>query len=214
MLDAFDLFNSFHLADDLTSFIYFENRRPQGMENLYGLLHAIKNKQQIKFTYKKFGEDELTERIAEPYALKEFKNRWYVMAKDVKDNKIKSFALDRLTELEIIKKKFQLPDKQNIEQSYQYCFGIICPDDGTQPQEIILSFDPFQGKYIKTLPLHNTQEILIDDKSELKIKLKLFITYDFVMELLSFGDNVEIIKPKALIKQIKKLHEDAFKQYD
>ena len=78
------MFNSLNLAQDLTPFIHLEKRRPQGTENLYGLLHAIKNRLQIKFNYQKFWEEELSQRLVEPYALKEFKNRWYIMAKDSK----------------------------------------------------------------------------------------------------------------------------------
>lgn len=212
MMEAFDMFNSLNLAQDLTPFIHLEKRRPQGTENLYGLLHAIKNRLQIKFTYQKFWEEELSQRLVEPYALKEFKNRWYIMAKDSKDNNIKSFALDRLTNLKITNQTYQYPDNYSIEQSYRYCFGIISPND-EEPQDIILSFDPFQGKYIKTLPLHDTQQVLVDNDEEMKIKLKLCLTHDLVMELLSFGDNMKVIEPKSLVDQIKQAHEKAFRQY-
>ena len=212
MMEAFDMFNSLNLAQDLTPFIHLEKRRPQGTENLYGLLHAIKNRLQIKFTYQKFWEEELIQRFVEPYALKEFKNRWYIMAKDSKDNNIKSFALDRLTNLEITNHTYQYPDNYSIEQSYRYCFGIISPND-EEPQDIILSFNPFQGKYIKTLPLHDTQQVLVDNDEEMKIKLKLCLTHDLVMELLSFGDNMKVIEPKSLADQIKQAHEKAYRQY-
>ena len=212
MMEAFDMFNSLNLAQDLTPFIHLEKRRPQGTENLYGLLHAIKNRLQIKFNYQKFWEEELSQRFVEPYALKEFKNRWYIMAKDSKDNNIKSFALDRLTNLEITNQTYQYPDNYSIEQSYRYCFGIISPND-EEPQDIILSFDPFQGKYIKTLPLHDTQQVLVDNDDEMKIKLKLCLTHDLVMELLSFGDNMKVIEPKSLADQIKQAHEKAYRQY-
>ena len=212
MMEAFEMFNSLNLAQDLTPFIHLEKRRPQGTENLYGLLHAIKNRLQIKFTYQKFWEEELSQRLVEPYALKEFKNRWYIMAKDSKDNNIKSFALDRLTNLEITNLNYQYPDNYSIEQSYRYCFGIISPND-EEPQDIILSFDPFQGKYIKTLPLHDTQQVLVDNDEEIKIKLKLCLTHDLVMELLSFGDNMKVIEPKSLADQIKQAHEKAYRQY-
>jgi len=212
MMEAFDMFNSLNLAQDLTPFIHLEKRRPQGTENLYGLLHAIKNRLQIKFTYQKFWEEESSQRLVEPYALKEFKNRWYIMAKDGKDTNIKSFALDRLTNLEITTQTYQYPDNYSIEQSYRYCFGIISPND-QEPQDIILSFDPFQGKYIKTLPLHDTQQVLVDNDEEMKIKLKLCLTHDLLMELLSFGDNMKVIKPKSLANQIKQAHEKAYRQY-
>ncbi|MDZ4713683.1 MAG: WYL domain-containing protein [bacterium] len=212
MMEAFDMFNSLNLAQDLTPFIHLEKRRPQGTENLYGLLHAIKNRLQIKFTYQKFWEEESSQRLVEPYALKEFKNRWYIMAKDGKDTNIKSFALDRLTNLEITTQTYQYPANYSIEQSYRYCFGIISPND-QEPQDIILSFDPFQGKYIKTLPLHDTQQVLVDNDEEMKIKLKLCLTHDLLMELLSFGDNMRVIKPKSLANQIKQAHEKAYRQY-
>jgi DNA mismatch repair ATPase MutL len=212
MMEAFDMFNSLNLAQDLTPFIHLEKRRPQGTENLYGLLHAIKNRIQIKFTYHKFWEEEFSLRIVEPYALKEFKNRWYVLAKDCNDNNIKSFALDRLTNLEITNQLFLYPDNYNVELSYRYCFGIISPN-GSEPREIILSFDPFQGKYIKTLPLHDTQEILVDNDQETIIKLKLCLTHDLLMELLSFGDNMKVIEPLELAEKIQQEHEKAFKIY-
>ncbi len=212
MMEAFDMFNSLNLAQDLTPFIHLEKRRPQGTENLYGLLHAIKNRLQIKFIYQKFWEEESSQRLVEPYALKEFKNRWYILAKDCKDGNIKSFALDRLTELEILKKKYELPVDFDVNEHYRFCFGIISPND-EEPQDIILSFDPFQGKYIKTLPLHETQQVLVDNDEEMKIKLKLCLTHDLLMELLSFGDSMKVIEPKSLAVQIRQAHEKAFKQY-
>ncbi|MEZ4879289.1 MAG: hypothetical protein R2801_03885 [Chitinophagales bacterium] len=60
-------------------------------------------------------------------------------------------------------------DNYNIEQNYRWLFGIINSND-EEPKDIILSFNPFQGKYIKTLPLHETQQVLVDNEEEMKIK--------------------------------------------
>ena len=212
MIEAFDLFNSLNIAQDMSAFIHLEKRKPQGTENLYGLLHAIKNKLAIKFSYLKFWEDKVSQRLVEPYGLKEFKNRWYVLAKDSKDGGVKSFALDRLSDLEFTNSTFEIPYDYNLEESYRYCFGIISPDD-EHPQEIVLSFNPFQGKYIKTLPLHETQQVLIDNENELQVKLYLCITYDLVMELLSYGDNMMVLQPNSLADEIKSAHQKAFKLY-
>jgi predicted DNA-binding transcriptional regulator YafY len=212
MMEAFDMFNSLNLAQDLTPYIHLEKRKPQGTENLYGLLHAIKNKLKIKYTYHKFWDEEFSQRLVEPLALKEFKNRWYIIANDDKDNEIKTFALDRISELEITSQRFAYPKDYNIEDKFKYSFGIMGATE-EEPQEIVLSFEPFHGKYIKSLPLHHTQEILKDTENELKIKLKLFITQDFIMELLSYAENIKVIKPKSLINQIKEAHKNAYKQY-
>lgn len=213
ILEAFDIFNTLNIGESLTGLIHFEKRRPQGTENLFGLLHAIKNQMEITFTYQKYWEEELTQRIVEPYALKEFKNRWYVLAKDTKDNRIKSFALDRLTHLEIGKKKFKRPIDFNINEYYKHCFGIISPEKGQFVEEIILSFSQVQGRYIKSLPFHESQEIIIDNEEELRIKLKIYVTYDFLMEVLSYGDNVKVIQPESLINVLKTSYRQALVQY-
>lgn len=213
MMEAFDMFTSLNVAEDLTPYVHLEKRRPQGTEHLYGILHAIKNRLQLKFLYQSFWEDEQSERIIEPHALKEFKNRWYIMAKDNKDAHIKSFALDRLSHLEITNRSFQHPAHSNLEERYRYCFGIISPLD-EEPQDIILAFEPFQGKYIKTLPLHDTQQIITDNELEFRIKLKLYLTQDFFMELMSFGNSVKVIEPQSLAEEIKQAHENAYKQYE
>ena len=201
VLEAFDIFNALNISDRLSNHIHFEQRKPQGTDHLFGLLHAIKNNLQLKFTYYKFWEDDLTERSLDPYALKEFKNRWYVVGNDPKNGVIKSFALDRLSDLVITNKKFYKPNAFQVNQYYKNSFGIISPNEDT-PEDIVLSFTPFQGKYIKTLPLHHTQHIIRDTEEELRISLKLYITHDFFMEILSLGDKVKVIHPEKLKKQL------------
>ncbi len=170
ILEAFDTFNALNLTDRLSEYIHFEKRRPPGTENLYGLLHAIKNQVQIKFTYHKYWEEEFTGRSAEPYALKEFRNRWYILAKDLDDRNTKTFALDRLTDLEITNTKFQFPEGFDVNEYFKDYFGITAWQKG-KPQEIVLSFNAFQGKYIKSLPLHHSQEVVADTPEEFRIKL-------------------------------------------
>lgn len=212
MVEALDIFNSLKLAQDVSPFVYIEKRRPQGTDNLYGLLHAIKNRLVVGFVYQKFWEDEMSHRKVEPYALKEFRNRWYLMAKDSKDGKIKSFALDRLSALEITNQHYEYPQNYDVEQTYRYSFGIIGPNNN-ESHNIVLSFTPFQGKYIKTLPLHHTQQVLVDDEDEVRIQLKLCISHDLLMELLSFGNDMKVLEPAELVDQVRSAHEEAFKQY-
>jgi len=211
-MEALDVFNALKIGESSSMSIHFEKRKPQGTENFHGLLHAINNQLQISFTYQKFWDDYLSHRTVEPYALKEFRNRWYLLALDLNDLKVKSFAFDRLTELEISKKKFYSSETFDVNEYYRSCFGIISPTDHDL-EEVILSFDAIQGKYIKSLPLHETQEILIDNEHEVRIKLNIYLTLDFIMEILSHGDNVKVIKPKSLIAELKKSYQNALAQY-
>jgi predicted DNA-binding transcriptional regulator YafY len=213
ILEAFDTFNALNLSDRLSNYIHFEKRKPEGTEHLYGLLHAIKNALQIKFQYHKYWEDTTTNRTLEPLALKEFAHRWYVLGKDIKDNRIKSFALDRIRELEIEKVKFTIPANFDLNAYYKDCFGIISPDAKHKLEDIVLSFDPIQGKYIKSLPLHESQQILVDNDDEIRIKLTVYPTFDFLQEVLSHGSNVKVIAPDSFAMEVKRELQKAINAY-
>ena len=134
------------------------------------------------------------------------------MGKDLKDGSIKTFALDRLFDFQILTTAFEYPTNFNIEKHFEFCFGIISPND-EKPQKITLSFYAHQGKYIKTLPLHATQRIIKDTKDKLQIELTLCITHDFIMEILSYGDTVEVLGPQRLIDEIKQIVTRALQYY-
>lgn len=213
ILEAFDVFNALNISDRLSEHIHFESRKPLGTAHLYGILHAIMNRLQFKFSYHKYWDNTNTMRTVAPYALKEFKNRWYVLAKDFGDEKVKSFALDRIADLEISKKEFSFPIDFDVQEYYKYCFGIIVPTNA-QAQNVILSFDAHQGNYIKSLPLHPSQKILIDNEEELRISLKLYLTHDFFMELLSYGENLKVLQPKSLISKMKSTLKQMLEMYE
>ncbi|MBI4944896.1 MAG: WYL domain-containing protein [Bacteroidetes bacterium] len=54
---------------------------------------------------------------------------------------------------------------------------------------------------------------LINDDDEVRVRLKLCITFDFLMELLSYGEMLKVISPPKLKKEILKLYSNALKQY-
>lgn len=213
ILEAFDTFNALNIANGLSNYLHFEKRKPIGTEHLYGLLHAIKNSVGVKFTYQKYWDDTPSNRQVEPYALKEFKNRWYILSKDLKDDKLKTFSLDRMTNLEITTTKFQFPKNFNVNDYYNYSFGIIIPED-EEYEEVILSFSPFQGKYIKSLPLHESQKVLIDNQQEFRIRIDVYVTYDLIMELMSYGSELRVLEPQWLIDEMKQRLMNTLKRYE
>lgn len=212
LLEAFDTLYVLNMTEELSNYIHLERTRPKGTDHLYLLIHAIKNKLRIQFTYEKYWEDTITNRVVDSYALKEFKNRWYLLGKSVNDTYVKTFALDRMSEMALTNVHFEVLPSFNMKEMFKYCYGIITPRD-QQPEEILLSFNAEQGKYIKSLPLHDTQEICIDNEEELQIKLKLYITHDFLMELLSYGNNVKVLQPISLAVKIQTAHERSLNNY-
>ncbi len=212
MVEALDLFSALKVSENISGVIHFEKRRPSGSEYLSGLLHAMRDRYQVKISYQKYWEDYPEIRDVEPHALKEYKHRWYLLATDTGKGGIRIFALDRISSLMITNRKFQHKVVLDMDEFFRYCFGIIVPND-EEPQTVVLSFDPYQGKYIKSLPLHHSQVVLTDSAKEVRVQLKVYLTFDFIMEILSFGSSVEVIKPKELVNSIKITYEEALNKY-
>lgn len=215
MFEALDIFQVLNLNQSISEFIQFETREPDGTQHLSGIIYAIQNRLQIQFRYKKFYEEDVELRTVEPYLLKEFRKRWYVFAYDLHRKEFRTFGLDRLYALDITQIKFQFPQDIQPKEHFKNCFGIIGPN-GQKPQEIILKFTHNQGNYIRTMPLHRSQEILKDENEkpgEMTVKLKLVPTYDFLTEILYHSEFVQVLEPKSLADEIKNKLKSAVKLY-
>lgn len=214
LMESLEIIDALKISSTLSNHLIFEKRKPTGTNNLSYLMGAIKNKNEIHFSYSNYWSEKSvdSQRKVEPMALKEAKYRWYLIAKDLKNNRIKTFGLDRISNLEIKNVVFDFPLNFNPEDMFRHSFGIMSEDEKT-PQKIILSFSFEQGKYIKSLPLHYSQKELINNENEYRIELFLQPTYDFVMELLSIGDKVKVLEPESLKNEMIKKLEATLNQY-
>ena len=212
IMESFEMYSSLNIAQDLDNVVYPEKERPQGMEHLYGLIHAIKNRLCIRFTYTKYWDDESNTRSGKPYALKEFSRRWYVLLHDNGDKQLKVFGLDRMSELEITTERFSAISQPNVEDMFASCYGVTIPKN-VEPQEVILSFTSLQAKYVKSLPLHHSQRIVSETSDELRISLRVYLTFELEKQILSYGEEVKVIQPKELSKAIKMRLKATLEQY-
>ena len=196
VFDNILLIDAYRQVKGDSEIMIFEKKKSRGLENLNGILHAIQNQKTTTFKYTKHWEDIESKRIAEPYALKEFKNRWYLLANeaDGKDFFLKTFGLDRISDLELNSKTFK-KQVTDIDDLFKNSFGIISTL-GQKPEKIVLSFDYEQGKFVKSLPIHHSQKVLVDNDSEYRIELTLAPTYDFYQELLTHAGRMKIISPE------------------
>lgn len=215
LLETFDLLNALNFTEKHSKKMLLEKRKPLGTEHLHGLLHAIDNRLEVTFLHEKFWDTASgkQKRTVRPIALKEARFRWYLIAKDTKDQKIKTFGLDRITQLDITKKGFAEITGYNPEKAFQHCFGVINTED-KKPEKIVLSFTLMQANYIKSLPLHPSQKVVSENENECMIDLFLSPTYDFVMELLAMGKEVKVVSPKSLQKEICQKLSEAIKGYE
>lgn len=203
IVDSVLLVDAYRQTKGNSKIMLFQKRKARGLDHLNGLLHAIQNRKVISFDYHKFWEEDAEKRVVESYALKEFNDRWYLLATEMHKEGflLKTFGLDRISALEIHHSTFKR-QQINAEEIFKNSFGIISTF-GKSPQEILLSFDVVQGKYVKSLPMHHSQEVVSESKEKLVVKLVLVPTFDFIQEILSHGELVEVISPQNLRNEIK-----------
>lgn len=165
--------------------------------------------------YCKYTDEAPRVRIIEPYFVKEYKNRWYVVARDTGDRQLKTFALERIvSDIKLISASasFDIPRDVNPETYFKDSFGIFKLTN-SKCEEIELSFEPLKGKFIKSQPLHSSQKIIVESEKELRVKLSIQITHDFIMELLSHGSEMKVIAPESLKISLIEEYEKTLNQY-
>jgi predicted DNA-binding transcriptional regulator YafY len=185
----------------IPSYLLFEPRLAKGTEHLSPLIHAIQARKLIRIEYGKFWKWETEHRILKPLALKEFKQRWYLLAYDEHD-RFKVFGLDRIRELDTLMEKFRPKGAMDFESYFRNVIGII--NDPKEPVEtVILTFTEFKGRYIQSMPLHPTQAVLVNDGQILQISLRVKINYELISEILSHGDEVRVDAPERLREMVR-----------
>lgn len=184
----------------------------KGIELVEPLLKAISERRVVKFTYQKHGSEQVSQNLLEPYLIRESKNFWYVIGNGIskKEHKILTFALDRIQDLQVTEQTFsdEKIDKKNF---YNNVLGVSIAEG--KPEKVLLSFTPLQGKYIKTLPIHHSQKVVKETTSELHVQLELVINTELKMQLLSYGDQVKVLQPAALAKEMKEVAQRMLKNY-
>src|SRR5690606_19023500 len=212
LMESFDLLNAIRMGNSFGNHLIFENRKALGTEHMHGLLHAIRSRIEVQFSYLKFDDGSISGRKVKPIAIKEARNRWYLIAVDTTGETVKNFALDRMTELKISNKKFRKIQDFDPKEEFKYTFGII-NGTGEKPERIVLSFTPTEGRYVESLPLHHSQKEVLKSKKEHRFEYELVPTYDFKMEILDRKSVVKVSEPESLKKDIVAQLEMALRNY-
>lgn len=195
--------------------IYFETvPYYQGSELVSLFLEAIEHKKAVQLEYQSYKAASKVKRILQPYFLKEFANRWFVIGNLPAFDTLTTYGLDRIQineSLKILEDTFEIPTNFNPEKYFQFTYGMTVFTD--QPvQEVILSFSILQGKYFKSKPFH-PYEIIKENNEELIVKMYLIPNLELIRKLASFGSNVKILQPIKLIQEITQFFQKALNQY-
>ena len=177
-----------------------KNELFKGLEHITPCLIAIKKQKELKFSYKKHGSSDIQAYTIKPYLLKEYQNRWYIIGIPSGLETVRTFGLDRIVTLEISAISFHRKHDLQPEVAFKNIIGLNYSNQKTQ--KVLLKFTKKQGDYIKTLPLHSSQEIVHETTTEMLVKIEVLPNYELKQLLLFYTPNVEIIEPKWLRDEV------------
>jgi hypothetical protein len=181
---------------------------PAGVEFLETIIRAIKMGKKIQMEYRRFGAESY-EKVVEPYAIKLFHQRWYLLS--FTGHHYATYALDRMLSVSMTSEDFEMPADFSPQQYFSEYFGVLT--DETPLAHVIVRAHNWTPNYLHTLPLHHSQRELASTDHYTDFSFDIRPTADFLGELLSYGDGLEVLEPLELRQKMKQLIADNLKRY-
>lgn len=183
-----------------------------GSEYVQEILSAIRQQRKIEFEYQKFKSDHPRKYVIEPYSLKEFENRWYLVGVVNEKGNLYKFGIERILNLKVTTTKFKKNKSISTTEHFAQMIGV---NDEQRTREIVqIAFTPFQAKYIESLPLHWSQKLLTTDKDWIVYEYYLIPNFELEQKILGYGIEAKILKPTKLKNRMLHILQTCLKNYE
>ena len=149
----------------------------------------------------------------QPYLLKQYNYRWFLVGQGTGRPGLSNYALDRIERVTVEVTQPYLPPPPNIAERFTHVVGVSVPAEVCNPELIHLRFRAGRGQYVRTKPLHPSQQVLAETANSLEVTLHVIPTQELETLLLSFGDDVEVLAPAALREKLAARLRAAVAQY-
>ena len=196
---------------------------PIPAENNYleTVIDAMKKNVKISVEYRKYGKDLPKHLVFEPYCIKLFRQRWYVLGhfhRDATEEKEEQdyfgvFSFDRILNMTVTDEKFMIDQDFNAQAFFGDVWGVLANDD-TAMERIVVRAYGRERYYLRDLPLHKSQREIGQGENFADFELRLRPTLDFSGHLLSRGPWLKVLSPKWLAEEIRDMHLDAVERYE
>ena len=211
LLESLSLNNLMNESSDMQDRILFE-KIPSAQKWLSVIVNAMRDGKMLRMKYQSFWRDEPRVYETHPYCLKLFKQRWYMLSKTEGKKEPRTYALDRIHELEELQKPLKRPKNFSAEEYFSNFFGIIT-DDEIKPSTVEIKVSSDQVKFVKSLPLHPSQKEVMETSDYTLFQYHLVPTLDFTQEILSRGSTFEVLSPEWFRDEVKEEISAMYRNY-
>lgn len=207
--------NSLKDRNQILEYVSFDDSKFfKGVDHIRPILLAITQNRKISFTHENFKNKTLKDYLITPFLLKEYENRWYVIGVPEGMIEIRTFGIDRISNIEIKGlSKLKKQKYQNQLKGFDDIIGLHVKNK--QPTEITLLVNDVHIKYLESLPLHASQVILPkNDKDQYVVKYTLIPNYEFKTQILKMAEQARVLSPNRLKKEIQRILRNTLKRYE
>ena len=184
---------------------------PSGGDHLQQVIKAMKEIRTVALTYRRYTAATSSHFTLEPYCVKLFRQRWYLVGR-LSKGVLATFAFDRMENIELLDQRFKMPDDFDALDFFRDSFGIVV-DDKVPLQRIVMRAYGFEPYYMRDLPLHHTQREIAASEEYADFELTLRPTSDFKTKLISRGEWLQVLEPQSLADEIVEWHQKAVERY-
>jgi predicted DNA-binding transcriptional regulator YafY len=198
---------------DISNFVQFEVAlSSSGNEFLSPLLGAIRGSNLATFEYTSFVTNKSKHRKVVPLLLKEYRNRWYLISFDLEKKAVITYALERMSDVEILEEVGLKPLDFEPDLFFKHAVGITSSED--EPTVIVFKADNVSAKYIISQPFHSSQRLIKEGKNKSTFELRVLISEEFIRSILSYAGGIEIVEPTEFREEIISRIEEMMKNYN
>lgn len=161
------------------------------------IIDAMKRDRVIEVQYRKYGASDASQRVVEPYCVKLYKRRWYLLGRYEDKGELRVLAVDRITDMQLTDRTFKPDEDFTAARFFRDYFGVSV-GYGTKPERVVIRAYGREPYYLKDLPLHSSQRVLEATGQYTDFELRLHITDDFISDLLGRGAAIKVLAPAEL----------------
>ena len=185
------------------------------------VIEAMKKNVKLAVDYRKYGDDEPRHLTFEPYCIKLFKQRWYILghfhrnaiADRPEVDYFGVFSFDRILNMSLTDDKFQMDPSFNAQAYFEECFGVLVNDD-TVAQRIVIRVFGDERFYVRDLPIHKSQREIGQGEDYTDFELFMRPTIDLSTHFVSRSFLIKVLEPQWLADEIHHMHMQAVLMYE
>lgn len=200
LLSTYSVSNSLIESKSIKDRIILEEI-PSGREYLDPIIDAMKKNHFIHITYYNYWREDNREHYLMPLCVKLFRQRWYMVGRIWPSGKDILFSLDRMRDFRLSSHTFEYPEDFSPQEYFDGCFGII-PDKKCKVEDVLIKVNAGQANYMRDLPMMDNQQEIERNEEYSTFKIHVRLTFDFQQELLWNREELEVLEPLWLRKEI------------